>query len=208
MALAGTTVLLNPSASDEILGKVEYRHALVQQQAARCLAAYLGREECTAGSWLSQLDMEKTTIELLRELGVNIPFVHVPVASLSGGQRQSIAVARSVLHQARIVLLDKPTAALGLIQTRQVLALIRRLRDQGLGVVLISHKLPEVFAVADRIVVLRLGKRVATFAVKDTTSEEVVAAITGATLGRLMNDSENESSAARKQASEPLQREG
>ena len=94
---------------------------------------------------LSQIDMEKKTLAVLRSLGITLPSLREPVASLSGGQRQSIAVAKAVLHHARVVLLDEPTAALGVVQTRQVLTLIRHLRDQGLGVVLISHKLPEVF---------------------------------------------------------------
>ena len=141
--------------------------------------------------------MEKKTLEVLRSLDITIPSVHEAVVSLSGGQRQSIAVAKAVLRHARMVLLDEPTAALGVAQTRQVLSLIRRLRDQGLGVVLISHKLPEVFEVADRIVVLRLGKRVATFDVKQTTSEEVVAAITGAAFGHLLDADGKDDAASR-----------
>ncbi len=148
---------------------------------------FLGREEQTAWHSLSEIEMEKKTLEVLRSLDIILPSVHEAVASLSGGQRQSIAVARAVLRRARMVLLDEPTAALGVVQTRQVLTLIRRLRTQGLGVVLISHKLPEVFEVADRIVVLRLGRRVATFDVKQTASEEVVAAITGAAFGHLLD---------------------
>ena len=108
------------------------------------------------------------------------------MASLSGGQRQSIAVAKSILRNAKVVLLDEPTAALGVAQTRQVLNLIRRLRDQGLAVVVISHNLADVFEVVDRVIVLRLGRRVGTFDVKSTTPEQVVSAITGAEFGQLM----------------------
>ena len=101
------------------------------------------------------------------------------VASLSGGQRQSVAISRAVMWSAKLVILDEPTAALGIAQTAQVHALIKRLKEQGLGVVVITHNLHEVFALADRIVVLRLGRRVATFQQEQTTPEEVVTAIMG-----------------------------
>jgi D-xylose transport system ATP-binding protein len=152
---------------------------------------FLGREEKTRWRGLADIEMERRTIEVLRTLDVKIPSVRTLVASLSGGQRQSIAVAKSLLRQAKVVLLDEPTAALGVAQTRQVLNLIRRLRDQGLGVVVISHNLADVFEVADRVIVLRLGRRVATFDVKNTTSERVVAAITGAEFGELMEGNGN-----------------
>jgi D-xylose transport system ATP-binding protein len=152
---------------------------------------FLGREEKTPWRGLAEFEMERRTIEVLRTLDVKIPSVRTLVASLSGGQRQSIAVAKSLLRQAKVVLLDEPTAALGVAQTRQVLNLIRRLRDQGLGVVVISHNLADVFEVADRVIVLRLGRRVATFDVKNTTSERVVAAITGAEFGELMEGNGN-----------------
>jgi D-xylose transport system ATP-binding protein len=141
--------------------------------------------------------MEKKTLEVLRTLDVKLPSIRSLVASLSGGQRQSIAVAKSLLRKAKVVLLDEPTAALGVAQTRQVLNLILRLRDQGLGVVVISHNLADVFEVADRVIVLRLGKRVATFDVKNTTSEQVVAAITGAEFGELMSSGGNGASEGR-----------
>ena len=137
--------------------------------------------------------MEQRTLQVLRSLDVKIPSVRTPVMSLSGGQRQSIAVAKSLLRNARVVLLDEPTAALGVAQTRQVLHMIRRLRDQGLAVVVISHNLADVFEVVDRVIVLRLGKRVATFDVKSTTPERVVSAITGAEFGELMAANGNSS---------------
>jgi D-xylose transport system ATP-binding protein len=124
--------------------------------------------------------MEKRAIDVLKRLSVKIPNVRTPIAALSGGQRQSVAVARSVMWNARLVLLDEPTAALGVAQTRQVLDLIATLRAQGLGVVVISHNLADVFEVADRIIVLRLGRRVATFDVRNVNRDQVVAAITGA----------------------------
>ncbi len=147
---------------------------------------FLGREEYSPIRSLSEIPMERRTLQVLRTLDVKIPSVRTPVATLSGGQRQSVAVAKSLLRNAKVVLLDEPTAALGVAQTRQVLNLIRRLRDQGLAVVVISHNLADVFEVVDRVIVLRLGKRVATFDVKTATPEQVVAAITGAEFGELM----------------------
>ncbi|TML06566.1 MAG: sugar ABC transporter ATP-binding protein [Actinobacteria bacterium] len=116
--------------------------------------------------------------------GLSIPSVRAEVGTMSGGQRQQVAVARSLLGDPKVVLLDEPTAALGVAQTAQVLDLIRRLRERGLGVVVISHNLAAVFEVTDRIVVLRLGRPAGDFDVRGTTQEEVVAAITGAQYGR------------------------
>lgn len=129
---------------------------------------------------LDETEMERRTIEVLKTLDVKIPSVRRPVATLSGGQRQCIAVAKTILRQPKVVLLDEPTAALGVAQTRQVLNLIMRLKQQGLAVVVISHNLHDVFAVCDRAIVMRLGQRSATFDIKNSTSEQVVAAITGA----------------------------
>jgi D-xylose transport system ATP-binding protein len=144
---------------------------------------FLGREEQVpphVGA-LSELTMEKQSLRVLRGLNVTtIRSVRTPVASLSGGQRQSVAISRAVMWNSKVVLLDEPTAALGVAQTEQVLALIKRLREQGLGVVVITHNIAEVFEVADRIIVLRLGRRVATFEHAKATPEDVVAAITGA----------------------------
>jgi D-xylose transport system ATP-binding protein len=106
--------------------------------------------------------------------------VRTEVGSLSGGQRQSVAIARSLLGDPKIVMLDEPTAALGVAQTRQVLDLVKRLKDRGLGVVVISHNLQDIFEMADRIIVLRLGQRVATFDRASSTPDQVVGAITGA----------------------------
>ncbi|MDQ6833147.1 MAG: ATP-binding cassette domain-containing protein, partial [Chloroflexota bacterium] len=149
---------------------------------------YLGREaqQTVIPGLVKQLDetqMEARTNLILRQLDVKIPSVRTIVASLSGGQRQSIAVAKTVLRDPAVLLLDEPTAALGVAQTRQVLNLIRRLREQGLAVVMISHNLADVFEVADRVVVLRLGRRVGSFEIGATSSEQIVAAITGAEFG-------------------------
>jgi D-xylose transport system ATP-binding protein len=150
---------------------------------------FVGREELSGGPGravreLDEAGMEKQTAGLLQTLTVKLPSVRQEVGTLSGGQRQSVAIARSLIGEAKVVLLDEPTAALGVAQTAQVLALIRRLREQGLGVVVISHNLADVFEVVDRIVVLRLGRNAGAFEIADTTREEVVAAITGAEFGR------------------------
>ncbi|GLV56082.1 ABC transporter ATP-binding protein [Dictyobacter sp. S3.2.2.5] len=141
---------------------------------------FLGHEIRTPYRTLNSTEMEKRALAVLKTLDVKIPSARALVASLSGGQRQSIAVAKTILRQAKLVMLDEPTAALGVAQTRQVLNLIKRLRDQGLAVVVISHNMIDVFEVADRVIVMRLGKRVATFDAKNATSGQVVAAMTGA----------------------------
>ena len=161
---------------------------------------YLGREDLrpripALGGALNETAMEVKTLEVLRELEVKtIKSVRLPVASLSGGQRQSIAVAKTILRQPKVVLLDEPTAALGVAQTRQVLQLIRRLRDRGLAVVVISHNLADVFEVVDRVIVLRLGRRVGSFDVRSTTPEQVVSAITGAEFGGLLQGTAQDAS--------------
>jgi D-xylose transport system ATP-binding protein len=147
---------------------------------------FLGREKIAAGPGalsrqLDEAEMEHNSEELLSNLAVTIPSLRSEVGTLSGGQRQQVAVARSLLGEPKVVLLDEPTAALGVAQTAQVLALITRLRERGLGVVVISHNLSDVFQVTDRIFVLRLGRRAASFATASANTEDVVAAITGAT---------------------------
>ncbi|MGW0663418.1 ATP-binding cassette domain-containing protein [Streptodolium elevatio] len=141
---------------------------------------FLGRE-LRRGLLLDEVGMEKQATELLTTLSVKIPSVRIPVASLSGGQRQTVAISRSLLGEPKVVMLDEPTAALGVEQTAQVLDLIERLRERGLGVILISHNMDDVLAVADRIAVLRLGRNNGVFDVRTVTREELLAAITGAT---------------------------
>ena len=140
---------------------------------------FLGREE---RDWLWRLKepaMEQRTAETLSSLSVTtIRSIRQPVASLSGGQRQSVAVAKAVLWNSKLVILDEPTAALGVAQTRQVLELVKRLAEQGLAVVLISHNLHDIFEVATRITVLRLGRDVGVYEREQTTQQEVVQAIT------------------------------
>jgi len=150
---------------------------------------YLGRELFAKGIGrvaylIDETAMEQNSLELLGSLAVTtISDARQPVGSLSGGQRQAVAIARSLLGNPSVLLLDEPTAALGVTQTEQVLNLIHTLRERGLGVVIISHNLENVFAVADRIIVLRLGKRSATFDVRGVSREDVVSAITGAEFG-------------------------
>jgi D-xylose transport system ATP-binding protein len=140
---------------------------------------YLGREAHDFIFRLKETEMERNTAETLQTLAVTtIRSTRQTVATLSGGQRQSVAVARAVMWNSRVVILDEPTAALGVAQTRQVLDLVKRLGEQGLAVVLISHNLYDVFEVADRITVLRLGRVVGVFKTEDTNQQEVVSAIT------------------------------
>jgi len=143
---------------------------------------YLGREAHDHLQRLLEPIMESKTLETMKSLAVTtIKSVRQPVASLSGGQRQSVAVARAVMWNSRLVILDEPTAALGVAQTEQVLELVKRLADQGLAVVLISHNLHDIFAVATRITVLRLGRDVGVYERLKTTQQEVVQAITAGT---------------------------
>ncbi|MBA3250285.1 MAG: sugar ABC transporter ATP-binding protein [Geodermatophilaceae bacterium] len=139
----------------------------------------LGQEN-VRGVFLDEVEMERQAWKLLRQLSAKIPSVRIPIAGLSGGQRQTVAIARSLIGDPKVIMLDEPTAALGVAQTAEVLNLVERLRENGHGVILISHNMADVQAVADRIVVLRLGRNAAEFKVADVTTEQLVAAITGA----------------------------
>ncbi|GAB2749023.1 ATP-binding cassette domain-containing protein [Amycolatopsis magusensis] len=146
---------------------------------------FLGRER-GSGWLLDEASMEKAARETLASLSVRtVKSVRTPVSALSGGQRQTVAIAKSVLWDSKVVLLDEPTAALGVAQTRQVLDLVRRLAEQGLGVVLISHNMADVFEVADRIAVLYLGRLVADVHTKNVTHGQVVELITAGRSGDL-----------------------
>ena len=170
---------------------VELGIATVYQDLALCdnldvvANLFLGHELIGSGvaGLTQQLDetaMEHRSHELLEQFAVTIPSVRSEVGGLSGGQRQQVAVARSLLGEPKVVLLDEPTAALGVAQTAQVLALIKRLRERGLGVVVITHNIAEAFEVADRVFVLRLGRPAGNFDVHEASREDVVGAITGA----------------------------
>ncbi|MBY8885710.1 ATP-binding cassette domain-containing protein [Streptomyces sp. PTM05] len=141
---------------------------------------FLGREIRRVGV-LDEVEMEKRSRELLHTLSIRIPSVRIPIASLSGGQRQTVAIARSLIGEPKLVILDEPTAALGVEQTAQVLDLVERLRERGLAVILISHNMVDVKAVADRVAILRLGRNNGVFDVKTTSQEQIISAITGAT---------------------------
>ena len=154
---------------------------------------YLGREETDNLLRLDETAMEKRASETLKGLSVTtIRSVRQTVAGLSGGQRQSVAVAKAVMWNSRLVILDEPTAALGVAQTKQVLELVGRLGQQGLGVILISHNLHDIFQVADSITVLRLGQNVAEFKRRDTNQQEVVEAITAGQLSSVPGQSDAE----------------
>lgn len=174
----------NPVTMDSPGKAIELGIATVFQDLALCenldvvANLFLGQE---LSPWaLNEVQMEVKAWTLLRELSARIPSVREPIASLSGGQRQTVAIARSLLTNPRIIMLDEPTAALGVAQTAEVLNLIERVRDRGLGVILISHNMEDVRAVADRIVVLRLGRNNGVFTAADSNSD-LIAAITGAT---------------------------
>jgi simple sugar transport system ATP-binding protein len=123
--------------------------------------------------------MRDQSVDAFNDLGATVRTLTEPVGTMSGGQKQSIAVARASAWASKIIFLDEPTAALGVVQTHNVLELIKRVRDKGIGVVLISHSMPEVLAVSDDIQVLRRGRRVATYRTADTNIEELVATMTG-----------------------------
>ncbi|GJF31067.1 sugar ABC transporter ATP-binding protein [Kitasatospora sp. NE20-6] len=162
-----------------------YQDLALAQDLDAAANLHLGREIHRPGllGRLGVLDhaaMRRSAVTAFAELGVDLRDVDVPVASLSGGQRQSVAVARAVAFANRIIFMDEPTAALGVVQRGRVLETIRRVRDRGISVVLISHNMPEVLSVADRVEVLRLGRRVASFDAATTSVEELVGAMTGA----------------------------
>jgi fructose transport system ATP-binding protein len=150
---------------------------------------FLGRElrrRGLAGTLLRLLDkrgMQREAAQRLADLGIEVPSITGPVENLSGGQRQGVAVARASAWATRVVILDEPTAALGVRETARVLALIRRIRERGLSVVLVSHDMPHVFELADRIQVMRLGRRAATITPRTHTMADAVALMTGALAG-------------------------
>ena len=181
----GKTVALDtPHDATELGIATVYQDLALAENLDVVANLYLGQEIASTIPGVSVLDetaMEKKAVELLSSLGVTtLRSVRTEVAMLSGGQRQAVALARSLLGDPELVMLDEPTAALGIVQTAQILKLIERLRDRGLGVIVISHNLANVFEVADTIAVLRLGRMAATFKASESSREEIVASITGA----------------------------
>lgn len=180
----GERVTINNPRDSAALGiEIVYQDLALADNLDVVANMFLGRENIRSFWRLDEVSMEQASLETLESLSVTtIRSVRQVVAGLSGGQRQAIAVAKAVMWNSRLVILDEPTAALGVAQTRQVLDLVRRLADKGLAVVIISHNLHDVFEVADRITVLRLGQNVAVLNAAQTTQQEVVHAITAGTM--------------------------
>jgi D-xylose transport system ATP-binding protein len=169
----------NPKDSAALGIEVVYQDLALVDNLDVVANMFLGRETVRHAWLLDEAGMEQACVGTLLSLAVtSLRSVHQSVAGLSGGQRQAIAVARAVMWNSKLVILDEPTAALGIAQTRQVLELVKRLADQGLAVVLISHNLCNIFEVADRITVLRLGHKIDEFMAADTTQQEVIHAMT------------------------------
>jgi D-xylose transport system ATP-binding protein len=172
-----TVTLADPSAALNLGIATVFQDLALCENLDVVANIFLGRE--LNALQLDETSMEVRSWQLLNELSARIPSVRIPIASLSGGQRQTVAIARSLLLEPKLILLDEPTAALGVAQTAEVLNLIERVRDRGLGVIMISHNMEDVRAVADRIVVLRLGRNNGVF-YPDASNHELVGAITGA----------------------------
>jgi D-xylose transport system ATP-binding protein len=169
----------NPLEASDLGIEVVYQDLALCENLDIVQNMFLGHEELLNGT-LHESEMELQATKALQSLSVRtVKSVRQKVSSLSGGQRQTVAIARSVLREAKLVILDEPTAALGVAQTEQVLNLVRRLADNGVAVIIISHNLGDVFKVADNIAVLYLGRLVAQLETKETNNAEVVAYITG-----------------------------
>jgi simple sugar transport system ATP-binding protein len=186
ISVLGRAVTLDSPVTARGLGiETVYQDLAVAPELDPAANLFLGRELRRAGllgrlGMLDKAEMRRRATREFARLGVTLQSVDVPIGSLSGGQRQSVAVARSVVWASKVVFMDEPTAALGVVQREKVLDVIRRVRDAGIGVVLISHNMPEVLAVSDRVEVLRLGRRVARFTSADASLADLVAAMTGA----------------------------
>lgn len=178
--------ITSPRESAALGIKVVYQDLALADNLDVVANMFLGRETITPPFQLDEATMEQEAIKTLTSLSVTtLRSVRQVVAGLSGGQRQAVAIARAVMGDSKVIILDEPTAALGVAQTRQVLDLVRRLAERGLAVVIISHNLHDIFECADRISVLRLGHKVAEFMTKDTDQQEVVHAITAGKLTKV-----------------------
>ena len=178
-----------PVAARELGIETVYQDLALAPDLESSATLFLGRAALRPGilgrlGFIDKPAMRTRTVEAFERLGVGVQDATAAVATLSGGQRQGVAVARAVTWAGKVVFMDEPTAALGVVQTRNVLDLIKRVRETGLAVVLISHNMPEVMEVSDRVEVLRLGERVARFQTSETSMEQLVGAMTGA----LQND--------------------
>jgi simple sugar transport system ATP-binding protein len=178
--------LVSPHAARDLGIETVYQDLALATDLDPAANLFLGREIFRPGllgrlGFLDKRAMARDTAREMERLGVQLKDATASVAALSGGQRQSVAVARAAMWARRVIFMDEPTAALGVVQTEQVLELVRRVRDAGTAVVLISHNMPQVLEVADRVEVLRLGARVARFAAADATVGDLVAAMTSGT---------------------------
>lgn len=186
IVLDGEPVTLDSPVAARRLGiETVYQDLAVAPDLDPAANLFLGRELFRKGllgklGVLDKAAMRARAMAEFARLGVTLQSVDVPIGALSGGQRQSVAVARSVVWASKVVFMDEPTAALGVVQREKVLDVIKRVRDDGMAVVLISHNMPEVLSVSDRVEVLRLGKRVARFTAADASLEDLVGAMTGA----------------------------
>jgi D-xylose transport system ATP-binding protein len=195
-------VIRDPAEAQELGIATVYQDLALCDNLDIATNLFLGREVSRFGV-LDEVEMERRSRDLLQTLSVRLPDVGAAAAQLSGGQRQAVAIARSLVGQPKIVLLDEPTAALGVEQTAQVLELIERLRERGLGVILVSHNVADVFMVADRVAVLFLGKNAGFFKVADVSHEELVSAITGAAEGAAARRLARQSSPAARRSAGP-----
>jgi simple sugar transport system ATP-binding protein len=178
--------LSSPSAAQQLGIATVYQDLALAPELAAARNLFLGREVLRTGplgrlGFLDRATMRQIATEQFAKLGIELRSPDVPVAALSGGQRQSIAIARAAMWASKVILMDEPAAALGVVQTARVLDLIKSVRDNGTAVVLISHNMPQVVEVADRVEVLRLGRRVATIDRADATIERLVTAMTSGT---------------------------
>jgi ABC-type sugar transport system ATPase subunit len=186
LRLEGKPVTIsNPREARQLGIETVYQDLALANHLDAAANLFLGREQYLPGAlgWLGFLDrksMRRRAEEEMRRLKIGIKSVDQAVVNLSGGQRQAVAVARAIAWGTRIVIMDEPTAALGVRESSMVLELIKEVRSQGLSIIMISHNLPEVFAVADRITVLRLGRTITTLTTKETTLDSVVGMMTGA----------------------------
>ncbi len=190
----GREVTLSPAHARDMGIETVYQDLALAPTLDAVENLYLGREIRRRGvfgrlGFVDKKTMRREGAVLFDELGITIQDLGAPVSGMSGGQRQGVAVSRATAWANQVVFLDEPTAALGVVQTQHVLDLIRRVRDRGLGVVLISHQMPDVLAVADRIEVLRQGRNAASFVRSDVTMELIVAAMTGALASSNRSDS-------------------
>ena len=179
----GTVVTMNSPLDARRYGiETVYQDLALAPDLDAAANLHLGREIYRFGPLhvLNKREMRRRAVAAFADLGVQLKDVTAPVVTLSGGQRQSVAVARAVAYASKIIFMDEPTAALGVVQRERVLDNIRRVRDRGIAVVLISHNMPEVLAVSDRVEVLRMGHRVARFKASEASVEQLVGAMTGA----------------------------